>query len=78
MRSINERGKPVLVFLHPWELDPDLPRVQAGLFSKFRTYANLYLTQDRFARLLNDFRFSSVREILKTRDSLPQVFAVGF
>ena len=78
IHSINEGGKPVLVFLHPWELDPDLPRVQAGLFSKFRTYANLYLTQDRFSRLLNDFHFSSVREILKTKDPLPEVFAVGF
>jgi len=76
--SINSSGNPVLVFLHPWELDPDLPRVNAGFFSKFRTYANLYLTQERFNRLLNDFQFSSVKEILAENPVLPEVFAVHF
>lgn len=78
INTINSSGNPVLIFLHPWELDPDLPRVKAGFLSKFRTYANLYLTQERFSRLLNDFQFSSVREILAMKDSLPEIFAVHF
>ncbi len=76
IRSINRKGRPVLVFLHPWELDPDLPRVGRGLLSRFRTYANLYLTQDRFVHLLNDFDFCSVRDLLAENDSLPEVFAL--
>jgi len=76
--SINSSGKPVLIFIHPWELDTDLPRVGAGFLSKFRTYANLYLTQDRFHRLINDFHFSTAKEVLAMNGSLPEIFAVHF
>lgn len=76
--SINSSGKPALIFIHPWELDPDLPRVRAGFLSKFRTYANLYLTQDRFYRLINDFQFSTVSDVLTMNSSLPEIFAVHF
>ncbi len=78
INNINSSGRPVLIFLHPWELDPDLPRARVGFLSKFRTYTNLYLAQERFSRLLNDFEFSSMREVLATRGPLPEVFAVHF
>jgi hypothetical protein len=43
-------------YLHPWELDPDQPRVQ-GISAKtrFRHYLNLRRTQPRLRRLLRDF-----------------------
>jgi polysaccharide deacetylase family protein (PEP-CTERM system associated) len=55
---INRReGRPAIFYLHPWEIDPDQPRLEAGLMSRFRHYRNLHKTEPRLRRLLRDFRF---------------------
>ena len=50
--------KPAMFYFHPWELDPDQPRV-AGITAKtrFRHYLNLHRMQPRISRLLADFRW---------------------
>ena len=59
--------KPFVFYLHPWEIDPDLPEVDnAGMLSKFRTYLNLDKTENRLKRLLSDFPFSSLSDIFST------------
>lgn len=57
--SINTKeGQPFVFYLHPWEVDPDQPRIEhASLLSRFRHYNNLAKTQKRFKRLLKDFAF---------------------
>lgn len=59
LRTINQKeGKPFIFYLHPWELDPDQPRLrQARLLSQFRHYNQIRSTQGRFRRLLKDFNF---------------------
>jgi hypothetical protein len=43
-------------YLHPWEVDPDQPRVDnAPTFLKFRHYVNLASTANKIKRLLEDF-----------------------
>jgi polysaccharide deacetylase family protein (PEP-CTERM system associated) len=59
---------PAVFYLHPWEIDPDQPRLSAGLLSRFRHYRNLHKTGERLRRLLRDFRFGPVREILTPFD----------
>lgn len=56
--------QPAIFYLHPWELDPDQPRLEAGVVSRFRHYYNLSKTEARLRRLLNDFEFSSLRGVL--------------
>jgi polysaccharide deacetylase family protein (PEP-CTERM system associated) len=51
-------GKPAMFYFHPWEVDPDQPRVQASARSRFRHYVNLHRTAPRLARLLRDFRWN--------------------
>ena len=59
-------GRPFVFYLHPWELDPDQPRIPgAGAKTRFRHYLNLKRTRGRFARLLDDFRFTTMRDLLK-------------
>jgi polysaccharide deacetylase family protein (PEP-CTERM system associated) len=56
IRRINEMdAQPALVYLHPWEIDPDQPRVSASWKSQFRHYHNLQSTEEKFAQLLGDF-----------------------
>jgi len=57
-------AKPAMFYFHPWELDPEQPRVSAaGWKSKFRHYVNLHQTEQRLKRLLSDFRWDRVDRV---------------
>jgi polysaccharide deacetylase family protein (PEP-CTERM system associated) len=62
LRKINiQENKPFVFYLHPWEVDPDQPRVaSAGWKSRFRHYCNLDKTEIRLKHLLQDFRFGPI------------------
>lgn len=68
LQRINQKeGRPFVFYLHPWELDPDQPRVAgAGWKSRTRHYLNLHRTEGRFRQLLQDFRFAPLSGLLKT------------
>ena len=58
--------KPFVIYLHPWELDPEQPRFNnLSALSRFRHYVNLDGTAEKLRRLLNDFTFSSMREVIE-------------
>lgn len=64
--SINSRNAmPFVFYLHPWEIDPDQPRIRAGVLSRFRHYHNLHRCEARLRRLLRDFRFTSMKNVLE-------------
>lgn len=50
----------VFVYLHPWELDPDQPRISASLTARLRHYIGLAQTPRKFRNLIRDFEFSTV------------------
>jgi polysaccharide deacetylase family protein (PEP-CTERM system associated) len=60
-------GHPAIFYLHPWEIDPEQPRLSAGLLGRFRHYRNLHRTEARLRRLLNDFRFGPIRDLVVPR-----------
>ena len=64
MRSLDRRGRPAALYLHPWELDPDQPRQPVGPLARFRHYVNLRRTRPRLEALLAEFRFTTLREVL--------------
>ena len=66
LRRINQQDRqPFVFYLHPWEVDPDQPRLTgAGWKSHTRHYLNLHRTEGRFRRLLRDFSFAPLRELL--------------
>lgn len=67
LQRINRLDKqPFLFYLHPWEFDPDQPRMAgAKLKSRVRHYLNLGKTESRFIRLLHDFKFGPIGSVLK-------------
>jgi polysaccharide deacetylase family protein (PEP-CTERM system associated) len=72
LRQINGRfGRPFAFYLHPWEIDPDQPRVRVGWLSRFRHYTNLDRCESRLRRLLHEFRFGTMREALQAVGLLP-------
>jgi len=62
LQAINQKeGKPFVFYLHPWEIDPEQPRMRhARAFSRFRHYNNLSKTYDRLQLLLKDFQFMPI------------------
>jgi polysaccharide deacetylase family protein (PEP-CTERM system associated) len=71
LRSINHRERqPALIYLHPWEIDPAQPRIQAGAVARFRQYVNLQKTEARLCRLLQDFRFGTLLDVLRQQQLL--------
>jgi hypothetical protein len=71
LKTINEKEeKPFIFYIHPWELDFEQPRIkEVSLRSRFRHYVNLNKTEFKFKRLLSDFQFSSIKEILGDNSS---------
>jgi polysaccharide deacetylase family protein (PEP-CTERM system associated) len=65
MRRLNgvER-RPALVYIHPWELDPGQPVQPVRWLTRVRHYRNLDRTEDRLARLFEEYSFTTCREVL--------------
>lgn len=72
LKQINEHaGRPFTFYLHPWEVDPKQPRVKGiSAFSRFRHYTNLDKCESRLSRVLGDFSFGTMREVLEGRGLL--------
>jgi polysaccharide deacetylase family protein (PEP-CTERM system associated) len=66
MRRVNRReGAAAVVYVHPWELDPDQPRLRTAGRRGFSThYVGLRRTEAKLRRLLRDFRFAPLRDVL--------------
>jgi len=71
IRRINQvEGQPAIIYLHPWELDPDQPRLNGPVKSRIRHYTNLGKTEVKLRRLLEAFSFGPVRDVLRGRGLL--------
>lgn len=67
IRSVNGGEKlPVIFYLHPWEIDPEQPRVESSLLSRFRHYNNLDKCYSRLSSLLDDFEFTTAQDYVST------------
>jgi polysaccharide deacetylase family protein (PEP-CTERM system associated) len=55
---------PAVFYLHPWEIDPEQPRLPAGRLGQLRHYRNLAQTESRLRQLLTDFRFGPVEDLV--------------
>jgi polysaccharide deacetylase family protein (PEP-CTERM system associated) len=73
LRRINiDDERPFVFYIHPWEFDPDQPRMAgAGLKSRFRHYLNLKKTEGRFRSLVKVFSFAPLREALAFAEEMP-------
>jgi len=63
-RINNDEGQPAVLYLHPWEIDPGQPRIEAGWKSRFRHYNNLAKTEGKLRYLLNGVRYGTMTQVL--------------
>ena len=62
VREARRQGVPLITYIHPWEVDPGQPRLDARLTSRLRHYTNLRQTEGRLRGLIGSLRFSSFRD----------------
>jgi polysaccharide deacetylase family protein (PEP-CTERM system associated) len=63
LRALNESEHiPAVLYLHPWEIDPQQPRLKASWKSRMRQYTGLEGMGTRLERLLQQFAFGRVDE----------------
>lgn len=59
IKKINSSNRPVIFYIHPWELDPGHPKME-GL--RWYRFYNLSGTEKKFEKLLKDHKFTSIRD----------------
>ena len=64
LQRLENQGARLVMYLHPWEIDPEQPRMDGPWLSQFRHYLNLHKMEKRLATLLGDFQFGSIAEVL--------------
>ncbi len=59
--------QPVVFYFHPWEIDPEQPRIEAvARKARFRHYLNLHRMESRLDQLLQDFRWGRMDDVFQT------------
>ena len=61
-----------VVYVHPWETDPEQPRVPAPLWSRFRHYVGLRTTLPKLRDLVSRFRFGTMTALIESIAALPE------
>lgn len=65
LRQAEAQGRPGMLYLHPWEVDPDQPRLaEASRMARFRHTVNLKHTAGRLDKLLSSFAFGAVEDVI--------------
>ena len=68
IQAINSgEQQPAIVYFHPWEIDPQQPRIKTGIKSRFRHYLNLERMESKMRYLLKRFSFSTAKECLNAQ-----------
>ncbi len=68
LRRINAEGQAAVFYFHPWEIDPDQPRLPGlGWKTRLRHYLNLGRMESRLRRLLRDFAWDTVANVFLPR-----------
>lgn len=57
------RAEPTVVYFHPWEMDPEQPRMKVGALSQWRHRVNMSTTEPKIERLLSEFRYVTMRQL---------------
>lgn len=70
IRQVNRRdGRPAVFYFHPWEIDPEQPRVpNAAMRSKLRHYTNLDVMGDKLRQLVREFPWCRM-DVLALREA---------
>lgn len=61
-RRVNARNEPVVVYLHPREIDPEHPRLPLSFVRKFMSYVNIGSTLGKIESICSKYEFCTMRD----------------
>lgn len=62
LHQVAAAGEIMMIYLHPWEIDPDQPRMMVGFKSRLRQYTGLRRMACRLENLIERYSFSTVSD----------------
>src|SRR5262249_60876379 len=65
LRRLADAREPSVLYLHPWEIDAEQPRLPTGWRVRVNHYHNLHRTLDRVRALLDRYAFEPVGRVLE-------------
>jgi len=65
LRGADRRGAPGMFYIHPWELDPAMPRLPASWLTRLRMRGGIRAARKRLRQLMSDFEFQPVARTLE-------------
>lgn len=68
-RINNKEKQPAVLYFHPWEIDPEQPRIKAGMKSTFRHYLNLDGTESKLSHLFKKHKFGTMSDVINMYSS---------
>lgn len=75
IRQMRRQPRPAVahLYFHPWEFDPDQPRLPLGRLSRFRTYVGVRHTRGRLCNLLGRYPFARAIDVARWLEPHRQV-----
>jgi polysaccharide deacetylase family protein (PEP-CTERM system associated) len=64
-RRLLRVGRPAIVYVHPWEIDRQHPRIAMPLLKRMRHYVGIPGMHEKVRNLLRSFRFERLDEFIK-------------
>jgi len=66
-KKVNNDNRPVIIYLHPWEFDPNQPKISgAGYGNTFRHYLNIDKTKSKLEMVLDRLEFGSFQDYIQS------------
>jgi polysaccharide deacetylase family protein (PEP-CTERM system associated) len=59
--------EPVVLYIHPWEVDPEQPRLPASRTTQLRHHVGMATTMDKLRSVMSDFSFGPIAQVLDVR-----------
>ncbi|MDD2518493.1 MAG: polysaccharide deacetylase family protein [Bacilli bacterium] len=59
----NKNGIPVVCYIHPWEIDPETPKLELKGFDKIIHYYGIKKCYNKLDKLLSDFKFTTIKDV---------------
>ena len=66
IKRLKKDNLPLVVYVHPREIDPDHPRLKMSAYRHFKSYVNLTSTYGKISRLCQEFDYQKMNSCLET------------
>ena len=73
-RFISKSGRPLILYIHPRDIDGEQPKIQFPLFKRIRHYINISKTEQKLSDISSSFNFTSFEMVINDSAFQPAIF----